>query len=158
VRPANGYSYNTIASIAPMTIFEIALSSLEEAIKQAPGLSVILIELLSRQRALLIEHLTNIGCRSALVRTAYVLLELSDRVRACGIGDPDSFYCPLTQYQLADASGLTPIHLSRILRELREEELPTVTSSRADILDRDRLVAISDYAGEFLRMSVVDRN
>lgn len=158
LRTADGYSYNTIASITPMTVFEISLSSLEEAIKQAPRLSFILIELLSRQRALLIEHLTNIGCRSALVRTAYFMLELSDRVRGCGMGDPDSFFCPLTQYQLADALGLTPIHLNRMLRELREEELMTFKSNRVEILDRDRLVAISDYDGEFLRMSVFDRN
>ena len=158
LRTADGYSYNTIASITPMSMFEIPLPSLEQAIKQAPKLSFILIELLSRQRSMLIEHLTNVGCRSAFVRTAHLLLELSDRVRACNSGDPDSFYCPLTQYQLADALGLTPIHLNRMLRELREEGLVMFKSYKVEILDRDRLTSIAEYDGEFMQMSVFGKN
>nr|WP_245410112.1 Crp/Fnr family transcriptional regulator [Falsochrobactrum shanghaiense] len=158
LRTADGYSYNTIASITPMSLFEIPLPSLERAIRQAPKLSFMLIEMLSRQRSMLIEHLTNVGCRSAFVRTAHLLLELSDRVRACGSGDPDSFYCPLTQYQLADALGLTPIHLNRMLRELREEGLVMFKSYKVEILDRDRLISIAEYDGEFMRMSVFGKD
>jgi CRP-like cAMP-binding protein len=91
------------------------------------------------------------------VRTAHLLLELSDRVKACCIDDPDSYYCPLTQYQLADALGLTPIHLNRMLRDLREEGLVLFRSNRVEILDRQRLVALAEYDGEFMRMSVFDR-
>ncbi|MBR7650731.1 Crp/Fnr family transcriptional regulator [Brucella oryzae] len=154
LRTADGYSYNTIAAITPMSVFEISLASLEASIESAPRLSLILIELLARQRSMLIEHLTNIGCRAAFVRTAHLFLELSDRVQSCGMGDPDSFYCPLTQYQLADALGLTPIHLNRMLRDLREEGLILFRSNRVEILDRKRVVALAQYDGEFMRMSV----
>ncbi len=154
LRTADGYSYNTIATITPMEIFEIPLASLEGAVRQAPQLGLVLIELLSRQRSLLIEHLTNLGCRSALVRTAHLLLELSDRVRSCGVDDPDCFYCPLTQYQLAEALGLTPIHLNRMLRELREDGLLLFRANRVEVLDRDRAVRLANYDGDFLRMSV----
>lgn len=154
LRTADGYSYNTIKTITPMSVYEIPLASLEETIWQIPRLSMIFIELLSRQRSMLIEHLTNVGCRSAFVRTAHLLLELSDRVKSCGMGEPDSFYCPLTQYQLADALGLTPIHLNRMMRELREEGLVMFRSYKVEILDRQRLVEIAEYDGEFMRMSV----
>lgn len=158
LRTSNGYSYNTIAAITPMSIFEIPLNSLENAIKHAPRLSFILIELLSRQRSFLIEHLTNVGCRNAFVRTAHLLLELSDSVKSCGMGEPDSFYCPLTQYQLADALGLTPIHLNRMLRELREEGLVLFRSNRVEILNREQLAALAEYDGEFMRMAVFARH
>jgi len=154
LRTADGYSYNTIKTITPMSVYEIPLTSLEKTIWQLPRLSMIFIELLSRQRSMLIEHLTNVGCRSAFVRTAHFLLELSDRVKSCGMGEPDSFYCPLTQYQLADALGLTPIHLNRMMRELREEGLVMFRSYKVEILDRKRLVEIAEYDGEFMRMSV----
>ncbi|ASV85528.1 crp-like helix-turn-helix domain protein [Ochrobactrum quorumnocens] len=154
LRTADGYSYNTIKTITPMSVYEIPLTSLEKTIWQIPRLSMIFIELLSRQRSMLIEHLTNVGCRSAFVRTAHLLLELSDRVKSCGMGEPDSFYCPLTQYQLADALGLTPIHLNRMMRELREEGLVMFRSYKVEILDRQRLVEIAEYDGEFMRMSV----
>ncbi len=154
LRTADGYNFNTIASITPMRILEIPLDSLEEAILKAPRLGIMVIELLARHRAVLTEHLTNVSCRSASVRTAHFFLELSDRVKRCGSGDPDSFYCPLTQYQLAFALGLTPIHLNRMLRELREDNLVVFRSSRVDILDRKRLTSLAEYNGDFMRMSV----
>lgn len=154
LRTAAGYSYNTVASITPMTVLEIPLHSLEYAINQAPKLSFILIELFARQRALLIEHLTNIGCRSALVRTAHLLLELGDRAKACGMGEQNSYFCPVTQNQLGDALGLTPIHLNRMLRELREVGLLTFKGSQVDFLNRNALINLAEYDGEFMNMSV----
>lgn len=158
LRTADGYSYNTIKTITPMSVYEIPLTSLEQTMKQMPRLGMIFIEMLSRQRSMLIEHLTNVGCRSAFVRTAHLLLELSDRVKSCGMGEPDAFYCPLTQYQLADALGLTPIHLNRMIRELREEGLVVFKSYKVEILDRQRLMQIAEYDGAFMRMSVFDRS
>ncbi len=157
LRTADGYSYNTIKTITPMSVYEIPLTSLEETIRQVPRLGMIFIELLSRQRSMLIEHLTNVGCRSAFIRTAHLLLELSDRVKSCGMGEPDSFYCPLTQYQLADALGLTPIHLNRMMRELREEGLITFRNYNVEIINRPRLIEIAEYDGAFMRMSVFGR-
>ncbi|WP_439271290.1 Crp/Fnr family transcriptional regulator [Pseudochrobactrum sp. HB0163] len=158
LRTAAGYSYNTVCAITPMSVFEIPLNSLAQAITQAPGLSFILIELFSRQRSLLIEHLTNIGCRSALVRTAHLLLELGDRAKACGMGGEDGFNCPVTQYQLAEALGLTPIHMNRMLRELREEGLLLFKAGRVDYLNRKGLVYLAEYDGEFMNMSVFDKS
>lgn len=158
LRTAGGYSYNTIKTITPMSVYEIPLASLEQTIKQVPRLGLLFIEMLARQRAMLVEHLTNVGCRSAFVRTAHLLLELSDRVKSCGMGEPDSFYCPLTQYQLADALGLTPIHLNRMIRELREDGLVIFKSYRVEILDRQRLMQIAEYDGSFMRMSVFDKS
>src|SRR5690606_39934216 len=89
--------------VTPMSVFEIPLVSLEASLERAPRLSLIFIEHLARQRCMLIEHLTNIGCRAAFVRTAHLFLELSDRVQSSGMGDANAFHFPLTQYQLADA-------------------------------------------------------
>ncbi|MBC8716052.1 MULTISPECIES: Crp/Fnr family transcriptional regulator [Brucella/Ochrobactrum group] len=158
LRTADGYSYNTITTITPMSVYEIPLASLEQTIKQMPRLGLLFIEMLSRQRSMLIEHLTNVGCRSAFVRTAHFLLELSDRVKSCGMGEPDSFYCPLTQYQLADALGLTPIHLNRMIRELREDGLVMFKNYKVEILNRRRLVEIAEYDGAFMHMSVFDKS
>lgn len=158
LRTADGYSYNTITTITPMSIYEIPLTSLEQTINRMPRLGLLFIEMLSRQRSMLVEHLTNVGCRSAFVRTAHFLLELSDRVKSCGMGDPDSFDCPLTQYQLADALGLTPIHLNRMIRDLREQGLVVFKNYKVEILDRKRLAEIAEYDGAFMRMSVFDKS
>lgn len=154
LRTADGYSFNTIAALTPMSVFEIPLDALEKACEIAPHLGLIFIELLARQRAILIEHLTNVGCRNAFVKTAHFLLELADRVQTGSGTETNSFYCPITQYQLADALGLTPIHLNRTLRRLREEELVIFKSNRVEILDRERLIEVADYDSEFMEMSI----
>lgn len=73
------------------------------------------------------------------------------------MGDDKGFDCPITQYQLADALGLTPIHLNRMVRELREEGLLMFKNSRVDYLNRKALIALAEYDGEFMHMSVFDR-
>lgn len=157
LRTAAGRSYNTVAAITSMTVFEIPLNSLAHAINNAPKLSFVLIELFARQRSMLIEHITNIGCRSALVRTAHLLLELGDRAKACGMGEDTGFTCPITQYQLADALGLSPIHMNRMLRELREEGLLIFKNGRVEYLNHKGLIYLAEYDGEFMNMSVFDK-
>lgn len=154
LRSAEGYSYNTITSITEINVFKISLCSLEKGILKAPKLGLILIELFARQRSLLTEHLTNLGCRSALVRTAHLLLELGDRAKACGMADASGYNFPFAQHQLADALGLTPIHLNRMLRELRENKLVIFRNNYVEFLDRKNLVDLAEYDGEFLNMSV----
>jgi hypothetical protein len=74
---------------------------------------------------MVVEHLVNVGRRSALIRTAHLLLELGLRLQLVGLGSDSGFVCPLNQYLLADALGLTAIHVNRVLRQLRERGLVT---------------------------------
>ena len=53
----------------------------------------------------MVEHLVNIGRRSALVRTAHFLVELGLRLQLAGLGSQTGYACPLNQYLLADALG-----------------------------------------------------
>ncbi len=71
---------------------------------------------------------------------AHLLLELCARLRLVGVGDFDGFDCPLTQYHLADALGLSAVHVNRVLRHLREDGLVTFQKGRVvfDDLDRPR--------------------
>ena len=69
----------------------------------------------------MVEHLVGIGRRSALVHTAHFLVELGLRLELAGLGSVSGFACPLNQYLLPEAVGLTAIHVNRILRQLREQ-------------------------------------
>jgi DNA-binding transcriptional regulator LsrR (DeoR family) len=75
-----------------------------------------------------------------------------------GVGDRTGFECPVTQYHLADALGLSAVHVNRILRELREEGLVTFQKGRVAFDDFDRLkdragfdTAYLDQEGPLLR-------
>lgn len=60
------------------------------------------------------------------------------------------FKCPLSQFVLADALGLTAIHVNRVLRQLREEKLLTVRRGTVKIHDLGRLRKLSGFEGGYL--------
>ncbi|HZC55119.1 MAG TPA: helix-turn-helix domain-containing protein [Xanthobacteraceae bacterium] len=76
------------------------------------------------------EHLIDVGRRSALERVAHFLLELLTRLQAIGLADERSFQMPLTQELIGDALGLSVPHVSRTLRQLREDDLVAVEGQR----------------------------
>ena len=66
------------------------------------------------------------------------------------MGSKKGFACPLTQYHLADALGLSAIHVNRVLRQLREKRLLTFQDGRVTFDDYDGLVAISGFDTAYL--------
>jgi len=75
---------------------------------------------------MVVEHLVSIGRRSAIERTAHFFMELAERLSLIGLATEAEFKCPLSQYLLADALGLSAIHINRVLRQLREQDLLTL--------------------------------
>lgn len=99
----------------------------------------------SRDEAMVVEHLVNIGRRNARERTAHFFMELAERLMLVGLATETEFKCPLNQYVIADALGLSAIHVNRVLRELRELNLLTVKSSKVTINDLPGLRKLAGY-------------
>ncbi len=99
----------------------------------------------ARDEAMAVEHLVGIGRRSALGRVAHFFMELSERLMLVGLATETQFKCPLNQYVLADALGLSAIHVNRVLRVLRERGLLTVKSGSVLIHDLQGLGKIANY-------------
>lgn len=100
---------------------------------------------IERDAALIAERLTTIGQRDAQARVAHLLLELSARTQRRfppEAGRPVSV--PLTNRLIGDATGLTPEHVSRMLRTLREDGIVSLLRRRLVVLDPARLVALAD--------------
>jgi CRP-like cAMP-binding protein len=81
---------------------------------------------------------------SAAVRIAHLLCELQARFGVVGLATPEGFPIDLTQSDLGDMTGLTPVHVNRTLRKLREAGLAVVRDGYASIPDLPRL---RDFAG-----------
>ena len=99
---------------------------------------------------MVVEHLVDLGRRSATERLAHFMLELGERLRLVGLADKTGFACPLSQYHLADAMGLSAVHVNRVLRELREEGLLTLQKGRVVYDDYDALVEFANYCYSYL--------
>ncbi|MCC5984497.1 MAG: Crp/Fnr family transcriptional regulator, partial [Rhodobacteraceae bacterium] len=104
----------------------------------------------SRDEAMVVEHLVNVGRRSAEERMAHFLLELGARLSLVGAGSRAGFDCPLTQYHLADALGLSAVHVNRVLRHLREEGLVTFRNGHVAFDDFDRLQTVAGFDTAYL--------
>ena len=91
------------------------------------------------------EWVVNVGRRDSRARIAHLLCELAWRLRSVKGGDSLTFDFPVTQEQLADATGLTPVHTNRTLQALRKDGLIQLTGGSLTVLDWDGLVAAGDF-------------
>lgn len=99
---------------------------------------------------MVVEHLVGIGRRDADARMVHFLLELGSRLMLVGLGSKAGFECPLTQYHLADALGLSAVHVNRVLRQLRETGLVTFREGHVTFHDLDRLVDLAEFDPAYL--------
>ena len=77
-------------------------------------------------------------------------MELGARLKLVGLASGNSYECPVSQYHLADALGLSAIHINRVLRELREDGLLTFRSGIVTFDDLDKLVELSGFDRAYL--------
>jgi len=75
---------------------------------------------------------------------------LAERLTLAGLATEVEFKCPLSQYVLADALGLTAIHINRVLRQLRERKLLTMRSGGVHIHDLNQLRKLAGFEGGYL--------
>ncbi|PCD04760.1 Crp/Fnr family transcriptional regulator [Sphingomonas spermidinifaciens] len=98
------------------------------------------------------EWLVNLGRRDAKTRIAHALSELALRSQAVGLSPPDMLTLPWTQEQLGDVTGLTPVHVNRMLRTLEEEGLIERSGRQVRIINRNGLWAAGDFEPRYLHL------
>lgn len=141
---------HSVDAVTPIEASEVLASDLFGALDGAPRLALAILWAASRDEAMVVEHLVNLGRRSAEERLAHFLLELGARLNLVGLGDRTGFDCPLTQYHLADALGLSAVHVNRVLRQLREEGLVTFQNGRVSFDDFAGLKALGGFDTAYL--------
>lgn len=96
------------------------------------------------------ERILSVGRRSALARIAHLFCELCVRLGVVGLGDAERYRLPLTQADLADATGLTSVHVNRMLKKLRDDGLMTFRGGEVAIHDWDRLRRAAEFDDAYL--------
>ena len=98
------------------------------------------------------EWIMNVGRRDALQRTAHLLCEFAYRLDAVGLGPECNYELPMTQEQLADAMGLTPVHVNRTLKVLATSGLIKRTRRSVAIADLQKLAEFGDFRSTYLHL------
>jgi CRP-like cAMP-binding protein len=98
------------------------------------------------------EWTLNLGQRSAYERLAHLLVELYLRLRAVGRAHNGRCDFPLTQNDLAGATGLTSVHVNRTLQVLRRDGLIELERKQLQILDLPRMIDVSMFNANYLHL------
>jgi CRP-like cAMP-binding protein len=96
------------------------------------------------------EWTLSMGRRSAIARIAHLVCELKVRLQMVGLGNGSSLPLPITQADVGDATGLTSVHVNRMLRALRDEGVLTWRGGEAIIHDWDRLQHLAEFDPSYL--------
>ena len=94
--------------------------------------------------------IVSMGRRSSLERVAHLMCELYIRARNIGLAEHDRVEMPLTQIVLADALGLTPVHINRVLSRLRTDEIMHLSGGVLVISDPAKLAIVAGFEDNYL--------
>src|SRR3954468_5599405 len=99
------------------------------------------------------EWIANVGRREARTRIAHLMCELALRLKVAGLGQQTNYEVPLTQEQLADATGLTPVHVNRTIKGLEADGLIERSNPRfITIGDWKKLAETGDFDSNYLHL------
>jgi CRP-like cAMP-binding protein len=140
----------SITALTDAVVSSIPFPRLFRLFEDHPRVGATIFWLFSCEAAMYAERLIGIGRQSAIERVAHFLLELLTRLRVIGLADERSFRMPLTQEQLGDILGLTAIHVSRTLRQLRADGLVVVEDHQVTVKNLEALSALADFERTYL--------
>ena len=147
---------HSIGAITRVTYAQISPEEMDRIVEERPRIAQALWwhELVnaSVQR----EWLLNIGQRSAYERIAHLLVEMFLRLRTVRLTDGDSCEFPITQTDLAEATGLTSVHVNRTLRELDRSGTIERTNRQIRITDWEGLRELGDFNENYLHFGQVE--
>lgn len=148
---------HNLAALTPLTAGFIHHDAVHEVSARFPRITGALWRDTLVDAAILRERIVSIGQRDGLTRTAHFLCEIFMRLAAVGLASDRATAMPITQVEIADALGLSPVHMNRMVRELRERRLVTLDGQRLEILDWDALARLGDFDPTFLHLDPGDR-
>ncbi len=143
---------HSIGTITGVRIAPISRESMMDIFARRPRISAALWWSSLQEEAMLRERIVSLGRRDARGRIAYLLCELLWRHAAVGLTTGDAFRLPLTQTELGDTLGLTPVHVNRVLKEFRARGLITIEHKVLDLLDVEGLQDIAGFNKDYLHL------
>jgi CRP-like cAMP-binding protein len=138
-------------ALTPLTLCVFPRAKLWDLYTNLPSLAYDLTWLAAREEQLIDENLLSLGRRTALERTAYLLLHLFVRAKEVGLTRNGSIQFPFTQLHIADTLGLSLVHTNKTIRRLMATNTVRWKDRVFEILDRPALEKIAGDDGAHRR-------
>ena len=143
---------HSVGALTECTIITFPHERLVRVTERFPHLTRMLWLLTLLDGAMHREWLVGMGRLSAAQRTAHLICEIYTRLEVLGLATGHRFDFPITQAALADAVGISAVHVNRVLQELRQRNLITWDGGPAQILDWDALVQAAEFDPLYLHV------
>jgi len=145
-----GVMDHDLTTLSPSTGGFIAHDALRALTRERPRVADALWRETLIDAAMFREWIVNVGRRSAVARLAHFLAEIGIRLQRTGLAADDRFELPMSQLDIADALGLTPVHVNRVVQELRRAGLLELRKHSVFLPDLPRLKELGDFDDLYL--------
>lgn len=142
----------SITALSPSTVIRVPHSELRELCVRFPGLAIAFWRDGTADAAMFAKWVGNLGRKNGKARMAHLFCEMGMRSEAANLGTRNAYELQLTQKQLADAVGLTSVHVNRMLKWLRAKGLLVFERGRVEILDWDALAELAEFDPDYLML------
>lgn len=143
---------HSLSTITPVRVAEISKQDFRELVEASPRIGEALwwteLVAIAIQR----EWTTSIGQRTAYERIAHLFCEMFVRLRTVKLTQGDTCEFPLTQSDIADATGLTQVHVNRTIQEMRRDGLIDLRTRQLTVHDLDRLMTVALFNANYLHL------
>lgn len=143
-----------LSTVKHATVAFIARESLRELTARFPSVATLLWRDTLLDAAVVRAWMTGMGRRTAFERIGHLFCELYLKLRAVGLAGDYRCPLPVTQMDLADALGLTPVHINRVLREMRSRALITLRHQTLVIEAWEDLLQASEFDPTYLYLEM----
>jgi CRP/FNR family transcriptional regulator, anaerobic regulatory protein len=134
---------HSVEALTPVVLCVFPRAKLWDLYSRLPSLAFDVTWLAAREEQLIDEHLVSLGRRTALERTAYLLLHLFVRAEEAGMVKDASIQFPFTQQHVADTLGMSLVHTNKTLKRLFVTKAVRWKDRVFEVLDRAALVKIA---------------
>lgn len=145
---------SALQALSLTTILRVPHAAIRSAAARLPALAEVFWRDCMVDTAILSQWVVNVGRRDARARIGHLICEIATRLKVPIEDGLIRFPFAVTQAQLGDATGLTPVHVNRILKALREDGLADVARHEVTIFDWQRLADAGDFDRRYLQLDV----
>jgi CRP-like cAMP-binding protein len=148
---------HSIGTLTPSLVASISGTRMKDLLLHRGSIALAFWWNTLQDEGVLRERIIDEGRRSAYERISFLIYEIFLRMRAFGEIEDQKFEFPVTQVDLADATGLTPVHVNRMLKQLREERLIAIEGKVWTVLTPQGLRKAARYEASYLHLDRAKR-
>jgi CRP-like cAMP-binding protein len=144
--------FQSIVSLTSLQTVQIEKRQVVDEAQARPAVAKAIGSEVLRRDLMHAEWSLNLGRKNAVERIAHLFCELTVRLDHVGLLRDGNCNLPLTQLDIADLMGLTPVHVNRVIRELRESNLAVMRSRQLLVPDLERLAQVGLFDRRYLEI------